>query len=167
MHAMRHPVSARTIGRRLHDAGLHARRPLQLPLTPCQHCQRLQWCCARLSWCHSEWQRVIFNDQSQFCLGGVDQQIRCGGTVVSRIARPRLKMCGMLLDVLYQHSTPTTKSAGTVRTFKLHGMDCPLGTSTTPCRDVWHVSLANVVPRRHTERQYFCKCSLINIANIW
>ena len=39
MPSMSHPISASTIGRRLHDAELHAHRPLRrLPLTQLQ-CQ--------------------------------------------------------------------------------------------------------------------------------
>ncbi|KAI4878121.1 hypothetical protein NFI96_000697 [Prochilodus magdalenae] len=52
---MSHPVS--TIGRRLHNTGLHA----------CgQSCQTVM---------SSECQQVIFSDESRLCLGGDDQRI--------------------------------------------------------------------------------------------
>ncbi|KAI4897550.1 hypothetical protein NFI96_001348 [Prochilodus magdalenae] len=77
MPSVSHPVSASTIGRRLHHAGLHAHRPLpRLSLTPRHRHQRLQWCRTRLSWSDSEWQRVIFSDESRFSLGGDAQRIR-------------------------------------------------------------------------------------------
>ncbi|KAI4879943.1 hypothetical protein NFI96_004531 [Prochilodus magdalenae] len=38
--------------------------------------QRLQWCRTRLSWRDSEWQRVIFSDESRFSLGGDAQRTR-------------------------------------------------------------------------------------------
>ncbi|KAI4895489.1 hypothetical protein NFI96_016425 [Prochilodus magdalenae] len=69
---MCHPV-----GRQLHHAGLPAHRPLpRLSLTPRHRHQRLQWCRTRLSWSDSEWQRVIFSDESRFSLGGDAQRIR-------------------------------------------------------------------------------------------
>ena len=75
--SLQHPVSASTLGRRLHNAGLHARRPLRrLPLTPIQRRHRLQWCRDRLTWNHAEWQRVIFSDESRFCLDSDDQRVR-------------------------------------------------------------------------------------------
>ncbi|KAI4890621.1 hypothetical protein NFI96_004450, partial [Prochilodus magdalenae] len=50
------------------------RQPLRrLPSTP-RH-RRLQWCRARLSWSDSEWQPVIFSDESRFCPGGDDRRI--------------------------------------------------------------------------------------------
>ncbi|KAI4877885.1 hypothetical protein NFI96_007872 [Prochilodus magdalenae] len=52
-------------------------RPLpRLSLTPRHRHQRLQWCRTRLSWSDSEWQRVIFSDESRFSLGGDAQRIR-------------------------------------------------------------------------------------------
>ena len=123
--SMSHPVRASTIGRRLHDTGPHACRPLQrLSLTPRQRHQRLQWCCARLSRSDSEWQRVIFSNESHFSLGEDNQQIY--------VWRPEI------LVSLHLHSYPTT-CRNCVRIFKLHGMDhrrTPLGTSTSPFRVV-------------------------------
>ncbi|KAI4892822.1 hypothetical protein NFI96_004612 [Prochilodus magdalenae] len=56
---------------------VHARRPFpRLSLTPRHRHQRLQWCRTRLSWSDSEWQRVIFSDESRFSLGGDAQRIR-------------------------------------------------------------------------------------------
>ncbi|KAI4891655.1 hypothetical protein NFI96_019933, partial [Prochilodus magdalenae] len=66
-----------TIGRQLHHAGLHPHRPLpRLSLTPRHRHQTLQWCRTRLSWSDSEWQRVIFSDESRFSPGGDAQRIR-------------------------------------------------------------------------------------------
>ncbi|KAI4879289.1 hypothetical protein NFI96_006050 [Prochilodus magdalenae] len=122
-----------TIGRRLHHAGLHAHRPLpRLSLTPRHRHQRLQWCRTRLSWSDSEWQRVIFSDESRFSLGGDAQRVR-----VWRHRGP-----------LHLHPYRTI-CRNCVRMFKLHGMDyhrTPLGTSTAPYRDVWRVGLARTDP---------------------
>ncbi|KAI4902809.1 hypothetical protein NFI96_004321 [Prochilodus magdalenae] len=103
-------MSGSTIGRRLHDAGLHAHRPLpRLSLTPRHRHQRLQWCRTRLSWSDSEWQRVIFSDESRFSLGGDAQRIRVwrhrGQRQVSHVQKA---WC-------HRTSTPTAPSAGTVQ----------------------------------------------------
>ena len=74
MPSISHPAS--TVDTWLHDTGLYAWRPLQrLHLTPRQRLQGPQWCHARLSWSDSEWQWVIFSDESRFSLGGDDQRI--------------------------------------------------------------------------------------------
>ncbi|KAI4891631.1 hypothetical protein NFI96_007635, partial [Prochilodus magdalenae] len=145
-----------TIGRRLHHAGLHAHRPLpRLSLTPRHRHQRLQWCRTRLSWSDSERQRVIFSDESLFSLGGDAQRIRVwrhrGQHRDERFTPTRPE--GLVSLHLHPYRTICRNC---VRMFKLHGMDyhrTPLGTSTAPYRDVWHVGLANTEARRHADRQ--------------
>ncbi|KAI4899748.1 hypothetical protein NFI96_000965 [Prochilodus magdalenae] len=65
----------------------------------------------RLSWSDSEWQRVIFSDESRFSLEMPNESV-CGDTVVST------KMDGLLAHVqkawCYSTSTPTAPSAETV-----------------------------------------------------
>ncbi|XP_071041855.1 uncharacterized protein [Parasteatoda tepidariorum] len=59
-----HPVSARTIRRRLQHSG----RPLlRLPLTPNHKRLRHQWCDERRMWTR-EWNEIVFTDESRFCL---------------------------------------------------------------------------------------------------
>ncbi|KFM71424.1 hypothetical protein X975_15209, partial [Stegodyphus mimosarum] len=70
-----HPVSARTIRRRLQQSGLSARYPLlRLPLT--QNHKRLsrQWCNERRMWT-AEWKEIVFTE-SRFCLKHRDGRIR-------------------------------------------------------------------------------------------
>ncbi|KAI4893143.1 hypothetical protein NFI96_000153 [Prochilodus magdalenae] len=130
------------IGRRLHHAGLHAHRPLpRLSLTPRHRHQRLQWCRTRLSWSDSEWQRVIFSDESRFSLGGDAQRTR-----VWRLrGQHRDERCVITRpeDLVSLHLHPyRTICRNCVRMFKLHGMDyhrTPLGPSTAPYRDVWRL----------------------------
>ncbi|KAI4888058.1 hypothetical protein NFI96_019627, partial [Prochilodus magdalenae] len=116
---------------------------------------RRQWCRTRLSWRDSEWQRVIFSDESRFSLGGDAQRIRVrrhrGQHQDERfvVTRPE----GLVSLHLHPYRTICRNC---VRMFKLHGMDyhrTPLGTSTAPYRDVWRVGLANTAAQRHTERQ--------------
>ncbi|KAI4894170.1 hypothetical protein NFI96_004720 [Prochilodus magdalenae] len=109
----------------------------------------------RLSWSDSEWQRVIFSDESRFSLGGDAQRIRVwrhrGQHQDERsvVTRPE----GLVSLHLHPYRTICRNC---VRMFKLHGMDyhrTPLGTSTAPYRDIWRVGLADTAARRHTERQ--------------
>lgn len=69
-------VTPRTICNRLLEVGLRSRVPLQcLPLTRYHRQQRLTFCRARLNWT-VEWQRVVFSDESRFCLGQSDRRQR-------------------------------------------------------------------------------------------
>ncbi|UYV62053.1 K02A2.6-like [Cordylochernes scorpioides] len=65
-----------TIYRRLVANGLHSCRPLRrLPLTPPNRRQRLEWCRARSTWM-TEWHRVVFSDESRFCLSSDSRRVR-------------------------------------------------------------------------------------------
>lgn len=71
-----HPVSARTIRRRLQQSGLSARRPLlRLHLTQNHRRLRRQWCDERRMWTE-EWNEIVFTDESRFCLQHHDGRIR-------------------------------------------------------------------------------------------
>ncbi|UYV66807.1 hypothetical protein LAZ67_4002921 [Cordylochernes scorpioides] len=71
-----HSISTRTISRRLVANGLHSCRPLRrLPLTPLNRRQRLKWCRARSTWM-TEWHRVVFSDESCFCLSSDSRRVR-------------------------------------------------------------------------------------------
>ncbi|UYV63899.1 hypothetical protein LAZ67_2005919 [Cordylochernes scorpioides] len=71
-----HSISTRTISRRLVANGLHSCRPLRrLPLTPPNRRQGLEWCRARSTWM-TEWHRVVFSDESRFCLSSDSRRVR-------------------------------------------------------------------------------------------
>ncbi|UYV78228.1 hypothetical protein LAZ67_16000584 [Cordylochernes scorpioides] len=71
-----HSISTRTISRRLVANGLHSCRPLRrLPLTPPNRRQCLEWCRARSTWM-TEWHRVVFSDESRFCLSSDSRRVR-------------------------------------------------------------------------------------------
>ncbi|UYV68407.1 hypothetical protein LAZ67_5004230 [Cordylochernes scorpioides] len=71
-----HSISTRAISRRLVANGLHSCRPLRrLPLTPPNRRQRLEWCRARSTWM-TEWHRVVFSDESRFCLSSDSRRVR-------------------------------------------------------------------------------------------
>lgn len=61
-------VSCQTIRNRLHEAGMRARRPATgVPLTTRHRAARLAWCRRYRHW-RNEWHRVLFSDESRFCL---------------------------------------------------------------------------------------------------
>ncbi|GFT74938.1 transposable element Tc1 transposase [Trichonephila clavipes] len=63
-------IVPKTISRHLAEANLKSKRPFRaLPLTPEHRQLRLQWCQARLMWNVTDWQKVVFSDESRF-LGG-------------------------------------------------------------------------------------------------
>ncbi|GFW74125.1 transposable element Tcb2 transposase [Trichonephila clavipes] len=47
-----------------------------LPLTPEHRQLRLQWCQARSMWNVTDWQKVVFSDESRFVLGTDDNRVR-------------------------------------------------------------------------------------------
>ncbi|GFU20058.1 transposable element Tcb2 transposase [Trichonephila clavipes] len=71
------PRGERIEGSHLAEANLKSKRPFRaLPLTP-EHLQlRLQWCQARSMWNETEWQKVVFSDESRFVLGTDDNRVR-------------------------------------------------------------------------------------------
>ncbi|GFW92153.1 HTH_Tnp_Tc3_2 domain-containing protein [Trichonephila clavipes] len=62
-------IVPQTISKHLAEANLKSKRPFRaLPLTP-EHGQlRLQWCQARSMWNVTDWQNVVFRDESRFVL---------------------------------------------------------------------------------------------------
>ncbi|GFW91411.1 transposable element Tcb1 transposase [Trichonephila clavipes] len=68
---------SKTIFRHLAEANLKSKRPFRaLPLTP-EHWQLcLHWCQARSIWNVTDWQKVVFSDESQFVLGTEDNRVR-------------------------------------------------------------------------------------------
>ncbi|GFV01619.1 transposable element Tcb1 transposase [Trichonephila clavipes] len=73
-----HSVSARTIRRHLQQSGLSARRSLLgTPLTQNHRRLRRQWCDERRMWV-TEWNEVVFTDESRIYLQHHDGRIRVG-----------------------------------------------------------------------------------------
>ncbi|GFT25183.1 transposable element Tc3 transposase [Trichonephila clavipes] len=71
-----HSVSALTIRRRLQQSRLSARRPLLgLPLMQNHRSLRHQWCDERRMWA-TEWNEVVFTDESRISLQHHDGRIR-------------------------------------------------------------------------------------------
>ncbi|GFU27086.1 transposable element Tcb2 transposase [Trichonephila clavipes] len=70
-------IVPQTISRHLAEANLKSKRPFRaLPLTPEHRQLRLQWCQARSMWNVTDWQKVVFSDESRFVLGTDDSSVR-------------------------------------------------------------------------------------------
>ncbi|GFX79481.1 transposable element Tcb2 transposase [Trichonephila clavipes] len=75
-------IVPKTISRHLAGANLKSKRPFRaLPLTP-EHLQlRLQWCQARSMWNVTDWQKVVFIDESCLFWGQMIIVYGCGGAL--------------------------------------------------------------------------------------
>ncbi|GFW48259.1 transposable element Tc1 transposase [Trichonephila clavipes] len=70
-------IVPQTISRHLAEANLKSKRSFRaLPLTPEHRQLRLQWCQARSMWNVTDWQKVVFSDDSRFVLGADDNRVR-------------------------------------------------------------------------------------------
>ncbi|GFV92688.1 transposable element Tcb2 transposase [Trichonephila clavipes] len=70
-------IVPQTISRQLAEANLKSKRPFRaLPLTPEHRQLRLQWCQARSMWNVTDWQKVVFSDESRFVWGTDDNRVR-------------------------------------------------------------------------------------------
>ncbi|GFY06608.1 transposable element Tcb1 transposase [Trichonephila clavipes] len=70
-------IVPQTTYRHLAEANLKSKRPFRaLPLTPDHRQLRLQWCQARLMWNVTDWQKIVFSDESRLVLGTDDNRVR-------------------------------------------------------------------------------------------
>ncbi|GFU95431.1 transposable element Tcb2 transposase [Trichonephila clavipes] len=70
-------IVPQTISRHLAEANLKSKRPFRaLPLTPEHRQLRRQWCQSRSMWNVTDWQKVVFRDESRFVLGTYDNRVR-------------------------------------------------------------------------------------------
>ncbi|GFW69523.1 transposable element Tcb2 transposase [Trichonephila clavipes] len=71
------PRGDRIKGSHLAEGSLKSKRSFRaLPLTPEHRQLRLQWCQARSMWNVTDWQKVVFSDESRFVLGTDDNRVR-------------------------------------------------------------------------------------------
>ncbi|GFX35572.1 transposable element Tc1 transposase [Trichonephila clavipes] len=70
-------IVPQTISRHLVEANLKSKRPFRaLPLTLEHRHLCVQWCQARSMWNVTDWQNVVFSDESRFVLGTDDNRVR-------------------------------------------------------------------------------------------
>ncbi|UYV83546.1 K02A2.6-like [Cordylochernes scorpioides] len=117
-----HSISTRTISRRLVANGLHSCRPLRrMPLTPPNRRQRLEWCRARSTWI-TEWHRVVFSDESRFCLSSDSRRVRVWRRRGERsnpaaiVERPTVRQRGIMVwgAIAYDSMSPLLRIQGTM-----------------------------------------------------
>ena len=117
------PVSRSTIARRLAEQGLHSRRPFRrLPLTVRHRRLRLQFCEERQTWTAEEWRRIVFSDESRFCVDTDDRRIRVWRTTGQRtntnytIERHTARIGGILVwgAISYDSRSPLIVIRGTL-----------------------------------------------------
>ncbi|UYV61907.1 hypothetical protein LAZ67_1007032 [Cordylochernes scorpioides] len=117
-----HSISTRTISCRLVANGLHSCRPLRrLPLTPPNRRQRLEWCRARSTWM-TEWHRVVFSDESRFCLSSDSRRVRVWRRRGERfnpaaiVERPTVRQRGIMVwgAIAYGSRSPLLRIQGTM-----------------------------------------------------
>ncbi|UYV84068.1 hypothetical protein LAZ67_X001055, partial [Cordylochernes scorpioides] len=117
-----HSISTRTISRRLVVNGLHSCRPLRrLPLTPPNRRQRLEWCRARSTWM-TEWHRVVFSDESRFCLSSDSRRVRVWrrrgemSNPAAIVERPTVRQRGIMVwgAIAYDSRSPLLRIQGTM-----------------------------------------------------
>ncbi|UYV71905.1 hypothetical protein LAZ67_9001013 [Cordylochernes scorpioides] len=117
-----HSISTVTISRRLVAHGLHSCRPLRrLPLTPPNRRQRLEWCRARSTWM-TEWHRVVFSDESRFCLSSDSRRVRVWRRRGERsnpaaiVERPTVRQRGIMVwgAIAYDSRSPLLRIQGTM-----------------------------------------------------
>ncbi|UYV70154.1 hypothetical protein LAZ67_7002012, partial [Cordylochernes scorpioides] len=117
-----HSISTRTISCRLVANRLHSCRPLRrLPLTPPNRRQGLEWCQARSTWM-TEWHRVVFSDESRFCLSSDSRRVRVWRRRGERsnpaaiVERPTVRQRGIMVwgAIAYDSRSPLLRIQGTM-----------------------------------------------------
>ncbi|UYV60657.1 hypothetical protein LAZ67_1001770 [Cordylochernes scorpioides] len=115
-------LTLKTISRRLVANGLHSCRPLRrLPLTPPNRRQRLEWCRARSTWM-TEWHRVVFSDESRFCLSSDSRRVRVWRRRGERsnpaaiVEHPTVRQRGIMVwgAIAYDSRSPLLRIQGTM-----------------------------------------------------
>ncbi|GFX48512.1 transposable element Tc1 transposase [Trichonephila clavipes] len=128
-------IVPQTISRHLAEANLKSKHPFRaLPLTPEHRLLRLQWCQARSMWNVTDWQKVVFSDESRFVLGQMITVHGCGGALVS----------GPFLNghpgAIFQQDNARPHTARVAQDILRHFQTLPLPARSpdlSPVEDVW------------------------------
>ncbi|GFV46263.1 transposable element Tcb2 transposase [Trichonephila clavipes] len=106
-------IVPQTISLRLVEANLKSKHPFRaIPLTPEHRQLRLQWCQARSIWNVTDWQKVVFSDESQFVWETEDNRVREWRRPAYDRRSPLIVMRGTLTgqryvdDILQPHVGP-------------------------------------------------------------
>ncbi|GFS62439.1 transposable element Tc1 transposase [Trichonephila clavipes] len=138
-------IVPQTISRHLAEANLKSKRPFRaLPLTPEHRQPRLQWCQARSMWNVTDWQKVVFSDESRFVLGTDENRVwlwRC----------PRPFLNG-LPGAIFQQDNAGPHTARVVQDFLSHFQTLPWPARSPDLSPVEHVwdQLKRQIPSCHS-----------------
>ncbi|GFU44645.1 retrovirus-related Pol polyprotein from transposon opus [Trichonephila clavipes] len=125
-------IVPQTISRHLAEANLKSKRPFRaLPLTPEHRQLRLQWCQARSMWCVTDWQKVVFSDESRFILGTDDSRVlvwRCPGPFLNGLP-----------GSIFQQDNARSHTARVAQDFLRHFQTLPWPTRSPDLSPVVHV----------------------------
>ncbi|UYV66649.1 K02A2.6-like, partial [Cordylochernes scorpioides] len=97
-------------------------RPLRrLPLTPPNRRQRLEWFRARSTWI-TEWHRVVFSEESRFCLSSDSRRVRVWRrrgeryNLAAIVERPTVRQRGIMVwgAIAYDSRSPLLRIQGTM-----------------------------------------------------
>ncbi|GFV95280.1 transposable element Tcb2 transposase [Trichonephila clavipes] len=167
-------IVPQTISRHLAEANFKSKRPFRaLPLTPEHRQLRLQWCQARSMWNVTDWQKVVFSDESRFVLGTDDNRVRVwrhpaydsrstlivmrgtltGQRYVDDIFRPHVgPFLNGLLGAIFQQDNACPHTARVAQDFLRHFQTLPWPSRSPDLSPVEHVwdQLKRQMPSCHS-----------------
>ncbi|GFV38393.1 transposable element Tcb1 transposase [Trichonephila clavipes] len=119
-------IVRQTISRHLAEANRKSKCPFRvLPLTPEHRQLRLQWCQGRSMWNITDWQKVVFSDESRFVLGIDVNRVRvwrCPGERynsphhIHTVLRQTARTAGVMIwgVIAYDSRSPLIVMRGTI-----------------------------------------------------
>ncbi|GFY35334.1 transposable element Tcb2 transposase [Trichonephila clavipes] len=138
-------IVPQTISRHLAEANLKSKRHFRtLPLTPEHRQLRLQWCQARSMRNVTDWQKVVFSDESRFVLGTDDNRVRVW-------RRPEPSLNG-LPGAIFQQDNARPHTARVAQDFLCHFQTLPWPARSPylyPVEHVWD-QLTRQMPSCHS-----------------
>ncbi|GFW60869.1 transposable element Tc1 transposase [Trichonephila clavipes] len=150
-------IVPQTISRHLAEANLESMHPFRaLPLTPVHRQLRLQWCQARSMWNVTDWQKVVFSDESRF-VWGTDNRVRVwrrpGQRYVDDIIQPHVgPFLNGLLGAIFQQDNARPHTARVAQDFLHHFQTLPWLARSPDLSPVEHVrdQLKRQMPSCHS-----------------
>ncbi|UYV61469.1 hypothetical protein LAZ67_1004962, partial [Cordylochernes scorpioides] len=146
------------LGRRISSLQLPPRNTHELETALTQERQRLEWCRARSTWM-TEWHRVVFSDESRFCLSSDSRRVRVWRRRGERsnpaaiVERPTVRQRGITVwgAIAYDSSSPLLRIQGIMTAQRY--VDDVLRPVTLPyLQGVPNVFYQQDNPRPHTAR---------------